>query len=1036
MANTEYKNADKFLKDIVEYYVRSSVDMSSMIMVFPNKRSAMFMRMYVKDAFKSKKLKGFMPQYSTAGALFEKITGLKATDRTELMFVLYKAYEKVIQTKGDDVKRFTFDNFVYWGDMILNDFDEIDNQLVDAQKLYDNLACLNEIRTDYLTDEQKEVVQYIWGSNYVFESHNGRMWAKDGKLFKNFVPLVNILGELYTEFRRQLEDMGMAYPGMINRKAAEIIANSTESELKYSRMAFVGFDNVSFALAKIMKAYQGMNRAEFFWDKLAYVRATVGEVVDSALRNICHLTERFKSPEEFENIVKANAVKHKCAEVAIIASPSNYMQSKIVGNIISSWADNREIQSAVPDNTAIVMPDSHLLLPQLSALPGGGLIYNITMGLSPRETPVSTLIRSIISMILRERTSRNTRMFFYEDVMSVVSHPTLLSISPEGCRNISGLIIQNRLYLVTVDELKQHAGDLAFIFDEVPSNADFTEISEYFVKLIDNLISLTQDRNSADNNNKYERLTLEDYKKNIEQICELAQKYNVTPQKKMFYTLIERLINIKKINFSGMPVKGIQLLGLLETRCIDFENVVVMSVNERIFPRKKNTVKSFIPTNFRAMFGMSTPTDVETESAYHFYHLLNRSRRVVFLYDSRVVGQSAGEISRYLTQIKFMYPPQNIRYISPEAESHIELSKSISIVKDDKIMKKLDQFRADRGGKRYLSASALKSYRSCPFKFFLKYVLDLPEDKEMKGHMESSTFGTIFHETYQWIYNDWQGLQITPNMLMQKSDKRSIYRKVIELTDREHYNGKFKGRYDEMPAEGRILSELIRDFVCKLLEIETEIAKKEPYVFLGAEVDSTKNFIDDNLAICDSKPDFTNWDITHSTNEEKNVKINFKAIVDRIDKTVSEPCKLKFIDYKTGKDDMSFKDTDTLFAKSDKNSRDAIFQLLTYACFFADKIENIDIDIEPQIYKVSEIMGAEVSDKMFRIKRSNEKQNRPAYLIDSQKSDKILDFKSKLFDFICEIFDPEKPFEQTVCELNCKYCQFKTLCNRSIASIE
>lgn len=997
----------KFLEQIADYYIGKNEDLSNLTMVFPNRRSAMFMRKYMQNSMKST---GFLPRMLSITYFTQQFNDTTLATPNELVFILYKVYCRVLSRhkKVDQIP--DFDNFYFWGSILINDFNEIDAYLADAADLFTNIKRVKEIKAHYLTPEQKEVIEYLWGERLVkdddiFWEHVRHMDEEDVSPTSKFLNLWEIMYELYTEFQIELSEQNppLAYTGMQSRYACEKIKNMRKDDFKDTRFAFVGFNVLSSARIHIFKKLKSLGIADFFWDTASPYLTNADGSPSAAGRQIIPLSKSFTSPSDF--YLTHPEINN---DIEIISVPSNIGQTKIVAEIIEEWArkwakdaDSPHANDRFLIDTAVVVADENLLMPMLYSVPNSISEINVTMSVSYRSTPFAALMSAIISMHLRTYKIRDVYHYYYQDVLDVITHPHITKIAPADTEKIKERILKDHIFNISADVLMSDYPDLAFIFRPITEDKDIDSVKTYLVGLVTNLNEkLKKATGNSTFHSSYELEILNGYADEANILCDLMKKHNIGIREHTFLQMIERTLQTKPISFAGEPLKGMQLMGVMDTRTLDFDNLIMISLNERIFP-KRNHNPSLISMNLRNFYGLPTQEQEESSYAYQFYRLISRAKHVRLLYDSRSSGISSGERSRYLSQLVYLCRDMQVKLRNVDLKTQSVATEEIRIEKTPKVMQELRGFLA--GGNLRFSASAFKTYFQCPLRFYLEYVRNLRIYEETVDYIDASSYGTVTHRVIQNLYSPYAPdssqpvKQITASVIdsMINSDIETL---AMEVLDKEYYHERYSGQLNRMPGEGKVISMLIAKYVRKMLEIEKEWAEKAPFTFLGNE-------------LCD-KTTF-HWQISEK------YMINFRMSIDRVDclydSTVQEEKELRFIDFKTGDDDLSCKDIGSLFTNHKKS---AIFQLFLYCYAYADLFD-FKGKIRPVIYKFQTIATEGI--KTIKIGREE--------IMNYRQLD-ALGFMNIFRDKVSEIFNPEIPFEQTKDLDNCKYCTFKQMCGR------
>lgn len=996
----------KFLQQIADYYIDKGTDLSNMTMVFPNRRSAMFMRQYMQEAMNKI---GFMPRMISITYFTQQFNQTTLASTSELVFLLYKVYCKVLtrHDKADQIP--DFDNFYFWGSILLNDFNEVDAYLADAHDLFTNIKRFKEIKAHYLTDEQKEVIEFLWGEKFSIED-DGIFWDhirhEEDKPSSKFLNLWEILYELYSGFKNELQnqDPPLAYSGMQSRYACEKIKNMGKEDFQGERYAFIGFNVLSLARIKIFKRLQSLGIAEFFWDTASPYLLNSDGSPSAAGRQIIPLSKRFCPPSDFQ----LAGLSNKRNDIEILSVPSNVGQTKVANAIIKEWAeewakgkDGNKVDEAHLINTAVVMADENLLTPMLFSVPDSIPTINVTMSVSYRSTPFAALMSAIISMHLRAYKIRGVFHYFYPDVIDVVSHPHIIRIAPVEAEEIKNRIMKEHLYNISAEQIMADYPLLAFLFQPISEENDIDDVKAYIENLIVNLTDKLHNTIGHPTGKEfYELDILQGYADEVRNLCDLMKKYRINVREHTFLQMIERTLQNRPINFAGEPLKGLQLMGVMDTRALDFDNIIMLSLNERIFP-KRSYSPSLISMNLRSSYGLPTQEQEESTYAYQFYRLISRASHVRLLYDSRTSGISSGERSRYLSQLVHLHKSTHVKIRNVELTAEKEDIGEIIIKKTSKVMQELHEFFP--GGKLKFSASAFKTYFQCPVRFYFEYVRNLRMYEETVDFIDPASFGTVTHRVAQELYQPYAAADFNADRPIKASDIDTMLNSDIELLamkilDKEYYRDRYAGRLDRMPGEGKVISMLIAKYVRRMLEIEKEWVGKHPYTFLANEY-------------CDKT--IFHWRVTDK------YTINFRMSIDRVDRIARgqkpEDEELRFIDFKTGDDALICKDMNGMLKD---HSKAAIFQLLLYCYAYADLFDYKG-KIKPMIYKFQTIATKGLPD--LRINKEN--------LSDYRQADKI-GFMDRFREKVEEIFNPEIPFGQTNNIQDCKYCPFKQICGR------
>lgn len=981
----------KFLETVALYLLDRYDDLSDLTLVFPNKRSAMFLKKYMQEALvKTSAVPRFMPRFATMGNFVSRFATRPEMPRLEQLFLLYDCYRRLLRELGRDEQLSDFDKFVFWGGMILDDFDDIDRQLVDASKLFKNLKDLKEINSDYLDDEQKRIVRQIWGESArtaavtEFWTHVNNIDGDNPEA--RFVSLWQLLGNLYKNFKTELQRLGMDTAGGQFRDAAAIIHDSDAESLSRRRYAFIGFNDLSNAETLMLKRLKDVGSAIFFWD---FESPLLDIALEGQLKKrLQRIRKTFPMPDDFDAPVCTTI-----PDIEVLAVPSGIAQTKSVTDILENWEAEGVINAADAIETAVVLPDEKLLMPLLLSIPESIPAVNITMGVPFNDTAFASMLHSVIAMQLRAREIRGRIHFYYADVIQLLSHPHVQVIAPETAENIKRYISKNNLFNLDAVSLCEEYPELAYLFNPVKGLDSSDEICNYMSELIDGLSQALKANAKAPQGGLPEIEMLDYFKSGLDDLKRLTDAYSITMNEGTYFALFERLMQSRRIDLQGTPLRGMQIMGVLETRALDFDNLVILSMNENSFPRK-SYMRTMIPNNLRIGYGMNTIDRQDALYTYYFYRLLSRARRVKLIYDSRTGSFGAGEVSRFIAQLRHITPEGTVSFSSMQFPSDFNSPSAISVPKDRTVIQLLERFRP--GGNANLSASALKDYKKCRLRFYLRFVRNLRGDDDITDYISASAYGTIVHKVAEILFSPYEGKLITADIISEFLDRPGFLEKLISDTvfDLYYRNARYSSP-ESMPAEGTVTCSVINLYMRKMLEIERENCKISPFRFIKGEMKIS------------SPP----WRISD------NLEVNFKMSIDRVDEIA--PGYLRFIDYKTGSDKVENTTVEKIL-KRERHDDDAVFQLLTYCIAYHDMVDS-DCAIKPVVYP-------------FRILASTGEI--PQITVDKQVMDDYRDFadefRAGLFDMISEIFAPDIPFDQATDPKSCKFCPFLDLCGRTV----
>jgi len=1019
---------DNFLEQIARAYLANEHDnLMEYCFVMPNKRSATFLSHHFAELSHAADNALIQPAIITISDLVSDNTPWVEASRIELLFLLYNVYRKtVIEAYGDtgtldEQQRksledaIDFDKFQYWGEILINDFNDVDKYLVNAEELFHNVKSVKEISSNYLTDEQIEVIRRYWNEEHIpaparqFWNHTAH--GGNQRVASGFIRLWQIMYPLYVNFREQLKAEGKCYPGMQYRYLADGLADGS-IELPLKRYIFVGFNILSSSEHRIFATLQSQQKADFYWD---YQSPTFLFKGNRATRFLKNYVKEFKPLYDI-----CSEPIETYPEVNVIAVPSVMGQAKIVGKILS---DIYPTEESAPFNdpkahdiaslkTAIVLPDENLAIPILHSLPDSITNINVTMGYPMRRTPVASLLRNIISMQLRARKLRDQGTFFYEDLSNILTHPLLMRRFSEQCASILDHIRRKNLFNVPQSLLMApEYSQLAPIFEIVSNHNDPDAVIRYLDNLLTLISTAMYDDDTLDEE-KDRSLPLQDafirhYKAALDQLRMLSNRFlkpdAITMADSTTFRLAERILGSETAVLEGKPLRGLQIMGVLETRALDFDTIIMPSMNERIFPRKHYS-RSFIPNALRNGYNMATLDHQESIFAYYFYRLISRASHVYLLYDGRSTGTRNGRPSRYIAQLKYIFnvPDMTVSHAGFDLISS-DSAELLSLPKDEFVREVLSHFIAGSPEPRYLSASSINKYISCPLQFCLSEVYGFKEPDKVQNYIDESTMGRIVHQVFQELYDNERGPR--PDVLItadtiSRLDDDVILTRLIAKAIRQNY----LHTDDEsapLPADCRITARVLLRMVRETLHKE-----QVPFRYIEGEMKL--------MGPLRISPDLS---------------INFKQYIDRVDAITEEDGteKIRLIDYKTGSDSITAKDFDALFTEKPSSSGysqrcKAILQLFLYCNGYAQlqKSGPYPGPIQPIIYLLRKIFVQDISPLKFYDNQ----------LLDYRDyNDEFLErMESVLEDMLLN----DKPFTAAPDNKPCKYCQFVSLCNRDI----
>jgi len=960
-----------FLFNVAQaYYKNFGAKVSRFTFVFPNRRAGLFFQKYLSQ-IAGKPI--FSPEILTIADLFTRLSELNIADRIEHLFVLYRLYKDLSKSTE------TFDEFLYWGEMLLNDFDDIDKYVVDASQLFTNIQDIKEIDAgfSYLSEEQVIAIRRFW-SNFIPIGKSERK--------KEFLEIWQILYELYDKFRTKLSEDGLAYEGMVFREIAEKAKRKEDMNLPFERLVFVGLNAHSTSEEIFLRYLQGLGIADFYWDYSS-------SLVKDANNRASYFIDRNRMLFPSQLPLLAEEIPMEKPIIEAIGIPSAVGQAKYVHSIIKELIEDKRIASSEHAlNTAVILPDENHLLPVLYSIPEEIERINVTMGYSLNNSSISGLMDHIFDLQRNIRSLHDRPSYYFKFVLPILNHRYIAQILPEETKKLRQNILQYNKILVPVHELNIHPF-LSLVFSPI---TDWKDIAFYLREILAYIerkllsASLKEDQTSENYDTRsadMEREFIIEYYKTINKFESSLLKVDADMETETYFKLLKKLIAGISVPFSGEPLSGLQIMGVLETRAIDFENIIILSMNEGVFPKKRAS-NSFIPYNLRKGFGLPTYEHQDRIFAYHFYRLINRAKKIYLLYDTRTEGLQGGEVSRYFHQLKYLYPDMfDIREKLAVYEVSAGENLSISVRKSPKIEDKMKVFLT---GERSLSASAINTYLDCPLQFYFSVVENMQEEDEIAETVEASTFGSIFHSVMEWLYRPFEGKMITADLLHKIAKDEELLTKTIELSFAKNY---FKTETPKkLTGQNFLTGEVVKRYVKKVLHTDAGLT---PFIYKESEKRIVREYI-----------------------LPSGKKVYLKGFIDRIDEVKGHT---RIIDYKTGKGLLKFNELQELFDKDLKDRPKAVMQVFMYAYLYS--MDTPGTILEPGIYYLRNLF-----DSHFNPDVEYRSQTGKSRVTDFSKlNEQFREFFDKCLE---EIFDSEIPFNQTTTGKACEWCNFTSICKK------
>lgn len=958
---------ESFLKLVAaDLYKHTEGNLAHTAVVFPNKRAGLFFNEYLAQESESPI---WSPAYVSISELFRSLSPWEVGDPVKLVCELYKIFRRETQSTE------TLDDFYFWGEMLISDFDDADKNKVDTDKLFSNLQDLRNIMDDYtfIDDEQEEAIRQFF-QNFSIERRTA--------LKERFISLWDVLGNIYKGFRESLASQNIAYEGMMYR---HVIEHLDVDKLPYEKYVFVGFNVLNKVEHTLFTQLKDAGKAVFYWDyDEFYMKENRQAVTHEAGEFIRRNLRDFPSPlsgELFKNLSKPK-------EVHYIASSTENAQARY----LPQWIRNN--LTTPEKETAVVLCNEALLQPVLHSLPAEVKHVNITMGFPLSQTPVYSFLIALLELHTHGFNFKSGR-YTFQSVVTLLKHPYTRQLTGQAELLEKELTRNNRFYPLPGELGKDEF--LTRLFTPLSGNLNLCiRLSETLQQVAGIYQANTSGTEDTDAFNQLYRESLFKAYTTINRFRTLIEEDELTVQSETFRRLLVKVLSATNIPFHGEPAIGMQVMGVLETRNLDFRHLVLLSVNEGQLP-KSGGDSSFIPYNLRKAFGMTTIEHKIAVYAYYFYRLLQRAERITLMYNTSSDGLNRGEWSRFMLQFLIEWPHPITRQFleagqSPQGTSPITVEKTPDVMRR---MQSLFDIRANPKAK--FSPSALNYYLDCPLKFYYRYVAGLSAPDEVSAEIDSATFGSIFHYAAEHIYKD----LTTHGKVINKEALETLLRNEVKLQD--YVDTAFKKLFFNVPQNEKpeyngvqlINSAVIARYLKQLLQNDLRYA---PFTFIASEME-----VDEPIDIQTPKGV---------------IKSRIGGIIDRMD---SKDGTLRIVDYKTGGDADTPPHVESLFIP-DKKRSNYVFQTFLYAAIMCRKQPTMKI--APALLYIHRA----ATETYSPVIQMGEPRKPKEAVEDFSKYEK--EYRERLQGLLEEIFNPEKSFTQTEIIEKCTYCDFKALCKR------
>ncbi len=973
-----------------DIYRRFDGHFERVTIVFPNKRASLFFNQHLAD-LSDRPL--WAPRYVTISELFQSFSQLTVADPIQLVCMLFQAYQQTTGGQTDE----TLDQFWSWGELMLSDFQDIDNNRVDASQLFTNISDLDDLtRIDYLSEEQIEAIQQFFPN-----------FHESTELQERFFSIWKLLLPTYQRFRAMLLEQGIAYEGMMKREVIESHSVSAAASGS-SVFCFVGFNVLNETERSLFRQLRQEAETLFYWDyDQLYVNpkapsTTPFEAGRFIEQNIRDFGNDLPEPDIYDNFTRPK-------QIHFIASPTENAQTRHAGSLLQEL--KREADAALgtshsslhaPTDTAVVLCNEAMLQPMLHAIPQGTEV-NITMGFPLAGTPISSLLLTLLDLQLhglaQKGRSAEASVWRYSYVAAVLKHPYTLLMTGEAGTTLLSHLRTAHIFYPTHQQLAVH-DYLQTVFTPCQNVG---ELLTWLLSLVEQIGRNMKDE-PLGTESVFDAYTL---LSRLQRIHEqgLLNIMPITLQR-----LILQIIKAKTIPFHGEPAVGLQVMGILETRNLDFRNVLMLSVGEGNLPQQTNPT-SFIPYNLREAYGMTTIERKTSLAAYYFYRLLQRAENIWLYYNNSTEGTAKGEMSRFMMQLltdpRFAHIQQHLitAEYTPQTPIKYEVAKTPEL---------LERMHTRFSSPSILSPSALNSYLDCPLQFYLHYIGRLYSDDEITEEVGNDLFGTIFHYCMEHIYKHRLGLGreiLTHELYAMAEDTEQIRKLVDEAFNVEFFKRPDSEKHHQPNYNGeQILNrEVLVRYVADQLRFDAQLC---PMQVLGTE---------QHVELPLQQP------LDSSVPQPADILLG--GTIDRIDLvTLDGQRQLRIVDYKTSNKEQNSNDVAALFAEESNKRSHHILQAFYYADIYTTL--HPDHPVAPSLMYVKLARSKATPNLKDSVVTLGSKKNNNQIFVTDFASQCKEDYHNLLTDVIRQMFDPDIPFTQAKDDNPCQWCDYAQLCGR------
>lgn len=951
-----------FLRNTAKEILESGVDLQKLTLVLPNRRAGLFFTQHLGSLITKPT---WMPEVKTIEDIFYEFAGNRPADDLTLIFELYKVYQ------GLNPQAETFDRFYFWGEMILKDFNDVDQFMADAGKLYHHLSEIKELESDlsFLNDSQVELIKQFWSS---FE-------RQDRDHQEKFLKFWKLLSPLYNAFQGALALSNLAYSGMLYRKVVESLSEITKPEKTHY---FIGFNAFTGTEEKLIKHFITEFEAKIYWDVDAYYLDDKAQEAGLFFRQ--YRKDKVFGPTFPEEI--PTQIQDRKASIKTYAIPLKSNQANLVGSILENIPAGESWEE-----TVVILPDEQMLFPVLHTLPEQVDKVNVTMGYPVKNAPVYSFLETVLEMQRFIKEEDGKVLFYHVAVKNLLCSIYLKSEEPEFAKEVLEEMQRKNLIYVSQATLHQ-GGDLyKLIFQKLENDSLFTYLSKLMEALAERLID-----------EPLQRSYLYQCFKQLTRLREIFAGQDIQSiNREFFIRLFRQIFREVKLPFEGEPLQGLQIMGVLESRNLDFKRVIICNMNEESFPPSAG-LNSMIPFNIRRAFGLPVQEQNDSIYAYTFYRLLHSAEEVHMIYITAADQGKAGEKSRYIQQMSVEMQrkiDEEVIFVPIDQKS----PSAISIEKSPEVLSLLDKYLRDEHGvsQTSFSPSALSVFLDCRLKFYFQYLANIKEKQDVSEEIDAAVFGNLAHKSMEILYQDFAKRK--NRHLLEESDFEDLRKNwvypAIENAIREFYH--LEGEADtKLNGQMAIARDVLQKYLQQILKIDEASA---PFRLISLEAE---------------KEYAAGFEI--ETAEGKKI-VSLKGIIDRVDEHSGS---IRLIDYKSGQDNKNFPDITSLFDRENNSRNKAVMQTMFYGLIYQATVKENTLPLKPAIFNLREMFSENFNPYL------QEKLPRKSGIEVNDYRDYQEEYKEGLKGLLEDIYNPDIPFAQTDDWKKCEYCPYREICGR------